>query len=104
MTFFFYSILLNRHYSPDFPVIEEIDEVVTTTTDEVPPADKVGLGRILLVVDGTPCVIIFIPEINNIVFFVDIDKWFIMKLAKFRLEYDALKFRTHHWYTNHLPV
>ena len=33
-----------------------------TTTGEAPPAaDMVGLGKILLVVDGTPCVIIFMP-------------------------------------------
>ena len=39
---------------PDFPAIEEMDDdVVTTTTDDA-PADSVGLGRILLVVDGTP--------------------------------------------------
>ncbi len=34
---------------------------MTTTGDEPLAPDNTGLGKILLVVDGTPCVMIFIP-------------------------------------------
>ena len=50
-----------RQFIPDFAAMEETEDVVTTTTGEAPPAaDSAGFGRILLAVDGTPCVIIFI--------------------------------------------
>ena len=56
---------MHVYHVPDFPAIDDTVDVITTTGEAQPAADMVGFGKILLVVDGTPCVIIFIP-VNTI--------------------------------------
>lgn len=57
----FYPRHVQILHIPDLPVTDDMVVVMTTTGEAVFEPVIVGFGRILLVVDGTPCVMIFIP-------------------------------------------